>query len=61
MPKHKKPTECEACLEDRKLTWVEDEDMWLCDECQEYMYEEDLSRKYWNDAYLDYLDSDEEG
>jgi len=33
----KKPDKCEACLEkdQRYIEWYEEEEMWLCDECNE--------------------------
>lgn len=56
----KKPDKCDSCMEEDHLAWDEDYEMWLCDECREYFWEEELSQENDRQGYLDYLDQEED-
>jgi len=39
MAKPKKPKVCDGCVEDEELHWSEENDMWICDLCEEAINE----------------------
>jgi len=47
MKKPKKPKVCQGCCEEGELHWSKEEDMWICDECEDALYEKRCMNDYW--------------
>lgn len=56
--KSKKPKVCDACLENYPLHWSEEEEMWICDECEEALYEKRSVDDYWYQESINHMDED---
>jgi len=59
MKRPEMPKICDTCLEDEKLHWSEEEEMWICDECEESLYEKRAVDEMWLQESYKYMDEED--
>jgi len=61
MKKTKKPKKCDCCMEEGELHWSKEEDMWMCDGCEDDLYEKRCMDDYWEqESFKAMLEEEEE-
>jgi len=61
MKRPKKPKVCDCCFEHYELHWSKEEDMWICDECEDASREERSMNDYWEQEALEHMLDEEYG